>query len=162
MKKPGVRVNDRHEGFKQDCFVPKNPKKYAGVWPIVYRSSWECKFMRFLDINENILQWGSESVKINYTYFDPITKRQSDHIYFPDFIIKIKKSDDVVRTQIIEIKPLRETKPPKIGKNKSTKTMIYEAKTYAKNQAKWFAAKEFCRVRNWDFVVLTEKDLPNC
>ena len=22
--------------------------------------------------------------------------------------------------------------------------------------------KEFCRVRGWDFVVITEKDLPNC
>ena len=90
MIKPAARINDRKEGFKQNIFVPKNMTKYKGTWPCVYRSSWELKFMRFLDINENILQWGSESVQIRYKYFDPITKRQSEHTYFPDFIIRIK------------------------------------------------------------------------
>ena len=162
MIKPHTHLNERKEGFKQNYFYPTNKEKYKGTWPITYLSSWEHKFMRFLDINENILQWGSESIQIRYMYFDPITKRQSEHTYFPDFIIRIKKSDTVTRTQIIEIKPLRETKPPKLGKNKSTKSIIYETKTYAKNQAKWAAAKEYCRVRGWDFVVITEKDLPNC
>lgn len=159
MKKPSARINDRDEGFKQGNFIPKNPEKYKGVWPIIFRSSWEYKFMRFLDVNENILSWTSESIKIKYAYFDPISKKQSEHLYFPDFVIRIKKGE-ITRTQIIEIKPLRETKPPKYGKNRSTKTMIYETKTYAKNQAKWGAAKEYCRVRDWDFIVLTEKDLP--
>jgi len=162
MAKMAPRVNDRGEGFKQNVFIPKNPQKYKGTWPIIFRSSWECKMMRFLDINENILQWGSESIKIPYMYFDPITKHHGEHTYYPDFIIRIKKSDILTRTQIIEIKPFRETKAPKLAKNRNTKTMLYEVKTYAKNQAKWHAAKEFCRVRDWDFVVITEKDLPNC
>lgn len=161
MHKPAARINDRKEGFKQNIFIPKNPEKYKGTLPCVYRSSWECKFMRFLDINENILQWGSESIQIKYTYFDPIDRVQSNHVYFPDFIIRIKKPEGI-RTQVIEIKPYRETKPPKLASNRNTKTMIYEARTYAKNQAKWHAAKEFCRVRDWDFIVLTEKDLPGC
>lgn len=162
MKKPAVRINDRGEGFKQNIFTPKNPKKYIGTLPCIYRSSWEAKFCRFLDINENILQWGSESFSIEYTYFDPISKRQSTHRYYPDFIIKIKKSEGVIRTQVVEIKPLRETKAPKLANNRSTKTMLYEVKTYAKNQAKWAAAKEYCRVRDWDFIIITEKNLPNC
>lgn len=162
MLKPSANINDRGEGLKQGYFYPKNPSKYKGTWPIVGRSSWEFLFMRFLDINENILTWGSESISIKYTYFDPITRKQSEHLYFPDFIIRVKKSETLTRTQIIEIKPFRETKPPKVTKNKKTKTLIYESKAYAKNQAKWAAAKEYCRVRNWDFVVITEKDLPNC
>jgi predicted nuclease of restriction endonuclease-like RecB superfamily len=159
MLKPSVRINDRGEGFKQGTFIPKNPEKYKGIWPIVFRSSWEYKFMRFLDINEGIISWTSESIKIRYMYFDPITKKQSEHLYFPDFVI-CRKIGETTRTQIIEIKPYRETKPPKVAKNRSTKTLIYETKTYAKNQAKWHAAKEYCRVRDWDFIVLTEKDLP--
>jgi len=31
--------------------------------------------------------------------------------------------------------------------------------TYGINSAKWEAAKEFCADRNWEFVVLTEKDV---
>jgi hypothetical protein len=148
--------------FKSGIYTPKNMIKYKGVKYPRFLSSWEYKFMHFLDINENILEWGSESIKIRYTYFDPVKKTQSEHTYFPDFIIRVKKSDSIVRTQIIEIKPFRETKPPKLAKNRKTKTMLYEVKTYAKNQAKWAAAKEYCRVRDWDFIVITEKDLPNC
>jgi len=32
-------------------------------------------------------------------------------------------------------------------------------KEYAKNQAKWKAAKEFCADRRWDFQILTEDNL---
>jgi hypothetical protein len=37
--------------------------------------------------------------------------------------------------------------------------MLYESQTYAVNQAKWAAAREFCESRNWDFLIATEKDL---
>jgi len=30
---------------------------------------------------------------------------------------------------------------------------------YAKNQAKWKAAREFCKDRMWEFKVLTENEL---
>ena len=36
---------------------------------------------------------------------------------------------------------------------------MYEALEYAKNQAKWKAAQEFCRDRKWEFQVMTEKEL---
>jgi hypothetical protein len=31
--------------------------------------------------------------------------------------------------------------------------------TYAVNQAKWKAAKEFCSDHMWEFIILTEKEL---
>jgi uncharacterized membrane protein len=42
---------------------------------------------------------------------------------------------------------------------KKTKGYIYEVAEYAKNQAKWSAAKEFCEDRRWEFKIFTEKEL---
>ena len=61
------------------------------------------------------------------------------------------------RRVIIEIKPSRETKPPRVTKKKSQKTILYESLTYAKNMAKWDAATSFCNKRGWEFKVVTEK-----
>ena len=36
---------------------------------------------------------------------------------------------------------------------------MQECTTYVVNDAKWKAAKEFCRVKGWEFVILTEKEL---
>ena len=47
---------------------------------------------------------------------------------------------------------------PKVQKKK-TKGYIYEVHEYAKNQAKWKAAREFCKDRMWEFKVLTENEL---
>ena len=47
---------------------------------------------------------------------------------------------------------------PKVKKRK-TKGYIYEVYEYAKNQAKWKMAKEFCAARQWEFKVVTEKEL---
>ena len=40
-----------------------------------------------------------------------------------------------------------------------SKRYITEVTEYAKNQAKWKVAKEFCEDRQWEFKVLTEKEL---
>ena len=46
---------------------------------------------------------------------------------------------------------------------KSSKTKsrgyLYEVYEYARNQAKWKAAKSFCADRLWEFKVLTEDEL---
>jgi hypothetical protein len=76
------------------------------------------------------------------------------HKYFVDFMIIMEDG----RRFAVEIKPSRETRPPKKSKNKSKKTMLYEQLTYAKNSAKWEAAKEFCSKRNIEFKIITEKD----
>jgi hypothetical protein len=44
-------------------YYPSHPKKYKGDSSnIIYRSLWERKFMVYCDMNENILEWGSEEV----------------------------------------------------------------------------------------------------
>ena len=55
-------------------------------------------------------------------------------------------------------KPKKQTSPPKKPR-RQTKGYIREAYEYAKNQAKWKAAREFCADRMWEFKVITEKEL---
>ena len=137
-------------------YKPSYPKKYKGdVNNIIYRSLWERKFMVYCDLNENILEWGSEEFWI--PYYDPTTKKVRR--YFPDFFIKYKTKDNEIKKSIIEIKPLRETKEPVHSPKKSRKTLINETMTYVKNQAKWKAAEEFCKDRRWNFQILTEDNL---
>ena len=59
---------------------------------------------------------------------------------------------------IVEIKPFKQCVEPKV-QQKKTKSYIYEVTEYAKNQAKWKAAREFCEDRQWEFKVLTEHEL---
>jgi len=136
-------------------FQPSYPRKYKGdPTNIIYRSLWERKFMRYCDLNENVLEWGSEEIALPYR--SPIDNRV--HRYFPDFYIKVKESNGQIKKYIIEIKPKKQTVEPKVQKRK-TKSYIYEVYEYVKNQAKWKAAEEFCRDRMWEFKILTEEDL---
>ena len=136
-------------------YKPSYPKKYKGdPNNIICRSSWERKFCHWCDLNESILEWGSEEFYI--PYISPVDKRI--HRYYPDFIIKVKESTGQIKTYVIEVKPKKQTVAPKIPKRK-TKSWLYEAKTYAVNQAKWKAAEEFCADRRWSFQILTEDNL---
>ena len=136
-------------------YKPKCIYKYKGdPTSIVYRSLWELKFMRYCDSNTNILEWGSEEVVVPYK--SPIDNRY--HRYFPDFYVKVRKNNGKIKKMIIEIKPLKQCIEPKVQKKK-TKSYIYEVYEYAKNQAKWKAAKSFCKDRSMEFKVLTENEL---
>ena len=136
-------------------YKPSYPKKSKGDHTnIVYRSLWERKFMVYCDKNENILEWGSEEVVV--PYHSPIDNRY--HRYFPDFYIKVRESNGKIKKMIIEIKPFKQCVEPKVQKKK-TKGYIYEVMEYAKNQAKWEAAKEWCLDRGYEFKVLTENEL---
>ena len=136
-------------------YRPSNPKKYRGDSSnIIYRSLWERKFMVYCDNQTKILEWGSEEIVLPYR--SPIDNKV--HRYFPDFYIKVKESNGKVKRYIIEIKPKKQTVEPKMKKRK-TKGYIYEVYEYAKNQAKWKAAEEFCKDRMWEFKVLTEDEL---
>lgn len=136
-------------------YKPSNPKKYIGdPNNIIYRSLWERKFMYWCDHNENIMKWSSEEIWI--PYLSPLDKRV--HKYFPDFYIKYKNKDGVVKESLIEVKPKRQVEGPKPQKRVTQKQM-YEIKEFAKNQAKWAAAKEFCADRRWEFQILTEDNL---
>ena len=131
------------------------PYKYKGnPTKVIYRSLWELKFMTYCDTNINILEWGSEEVYMWYR--SPVDNRP--HRYFPDFYIKVREKDGTIKKYIIEVKPQRQTKPPTKPK-RQTKGYLREAFEYAKNQAKWKAANEWCLDRGFEFKVITEKEL---
>ena len=136
-------------------YYPSYPRKYKGdPTNIIYRSLWERKFMVYCDKNESILEWASEEIAIPYR--SPIDNRV--HRYFPDFYMKVKERGGKVKRYVIEVKPAKQTKPP-VKPKRQTKGYIREAYEYAKNQAKWKMAREFCADRQWEFKVVTEKEL---
>ena len=136
-------------------FTPSNPQKYVGDYKnIIYRSSWECRVMNWLDKNPDIISWASEELII--PYISPADGKK--HRYFPDFLVKVKNKDGALKTMLIEVKPKYQTQPP-AQKKRITKQYINEVVTYGVNQAKWKAATEFCLDRGWEFKIITEDHL---
>ena len=46
---------------KKSLFKPSHPRKYKGdITNIICRSTWEKKFCHYCDLNENVIEWGSE------------------------------------------------------------------------------------------------------
>ena len=110
--------------------------------------------MHWCDKNVNVLEWGSEEIIIPYR--SPVDNRP--HRYYPDFYVKARTKDGRLAKSIIEIKPYKQTLPPKRKKQKS-KPFLTEVKTYTVNQAKWRAARAYCADRRMTFLVLTEHHL---
>jgi len=136
-------------------FTPRNPQKYIGDHTkIIYRSSWECKMMSWLDNEDSIISWASEELIIPYV--SPVDGKY--HRYFPDFLVKVKTKDGKTKTMLIEVKPKYQTIPP-VQPTRKTRRFITEVMTYGVNQAKWKAAEEYCLDRGWYFRVITEDDL---
>jgi hypothetical protein len=136
-------------------FKPQNPDKYIGDHTkIIYRSSWECKVMSWLDKNPDIVSWASEELIVQY--ISPVDGKW--HRYFPDFLVKSKTRDGSFKTILIEVKPKKQTKEPE-KKKRITKQYITEVTTWGVNQAKWKAAEAYCRERNWEFRLMTEDDI---
>ena len=135
-------------------YKPSNPKKYIGnPNMIVYRSLWERKFMRYCDTNEKVLKWASEEIAI--PYYNPVKKRMAK--YYPDFYMEYIDTSNKKKKVLIEVKPLKETKPPKYKRR--TKSVLLAEAMYSQNQAKWAAAEEFCLDQGWTFKIMTEKEL---
>ena len=133
----------------------QNPSKYIGNPDnIICRSLWERRVCKYMDDNKNVIRWGSEELAI--PYYSPVDKK--NHRYFPDFIAEIKAKDGEVKTYVIEVKPKKQTKPPKKPKRK-TKSYLHECMTYTVNEAKWKSAKKLCQNKGWDFIILTEDNI---
>lgn len=144
----------RVANYIQGLFEPKNPEKYIGnLSEIVYRSSWELRAFKWADTNPGILEWSSEPFPIRY--FDYSTNKTRR--YFPDLYLKVQTREGVKKF-LVEIKPEKQTKPPKQGKKK-TKTYLREAMTYEKNISKWNQAEKFCEEHGMIFKIINEKDL---
>jgi hypothetical protein len=135
-------------------FTPRNPAKYLGdPNQIVYRSSWERGFMRYCDDTPGILKWASEEFFIPYV--SPVDGQL--HRYFPDFFLEVQSATGR-KKMVVEIKPAHQTSMPS-PKSRKTRKFLAEVATFAVNQAKWAAAKEFCLKQGMEFVVLTEHEL---
>jgi hypothetical protein len=136
-------------------YIPKNPQKYEGdPTAVIYRSSWELRFMRWADTNFNVIKWCSEEIVI--PYICPTDNKL--HRYFVDFRIQTRDKEGRLNTYLIEIKPESQTKPPAVPK-RMTQRFLTEAATWVKNEAKWKAANDYSKDRGWKFMILTEKHL---
>ena len=111
---------------------------------IIYRSSYERKFMMWLENCKNVKYWGSECFYIPYY----CVLDQKTHHYYPDYFIEFNDGKHVV----VEIKPLNQTIQPE---NKNS----YAYQTYIKNVCKWKAMKEFCESKGYEFKILTENTI---
>ena len=134
--------------YHQGRYTPINKDKYKGdITNIIWRSSWELRFLRWCDTNPSVLEYSSEETVIPYR----CGTDGKIHRYFCDFRIKVKASNGDIRTYLVEVKPYKETLPPKT-QGKKTRRYLQESFTYIKNQSKWEAARQYCADRNWHFI----------
>ena len=110
--------------------------------------------MRYFDNHKDVIWWQSEELAIKYK--SPVDNKI--HRYFVDFICRVKDKDDNQRTLLIEVKPKKQTMPPK-KPLKITKSYINEALTWGVNQAKWHAAKEYCLDNKYEWMIFTEDEI---
>ena len=142
-----LKPNPRSK-FKQEYF--RGAKKYFGPQPIIYRSSYEYKFMIRLEMNPNVIAWSSENLKIPYY----LLHRQKDgstkpvrHEYNIDFMVYTKDGGKY----IVEVKPMAFVP--------LNEAQIRRSPEIYKNYMKWQAAKKWAGENGFEFVVVTERDL---
>lgn len=129
----------------------------GNVNKIIFRSSWELKAFEFCDNNPSILRWSSEEIAIPYikpTFNAKKPYRKAN--YFPDLYVEYYNTKGILIREMIEIKPEKQLRPTRARK---LANKITESKTYMVNQAKWDAARDWCRKRNIRFSFMTEKDI---
>ena len=145
--------------YKSGKFEPSKPEKYIGdIHNIIYRSSWERKFMMWCDTNEFVIKWSSEPVGIQYWS----TISSKTRTYNPDFYVLVKKQDGTNEQLLVEIKPeaqIKKPEPPKTKSKKSIENYRYLAEQYVTNRDKYIAAQQYANERGWKFVVMTENSL---
>lgn len=130
-------------------FVPKNPEKYLGdPARIIFRSSWEVKLFKWLDMTPAVLQWASEEFSI--PYFHPFKNKVAQ--YYPDALVIYKDKFGNLKKEIVEIKPYKETVL-------TPKASDLDKIALAVNQAKWKAAADFAAKQGLSFRVITEKTM---
>jgi hypothetical protein len=134
--------------FRQGIYTVKNSQKYVGAGQPRYRSGWEMTFMMFLDSNDNIVQWASESIRIPYR--NPVTGKQS--MYVPDFFVTYRDRNNQTRAELIEIKPKKQSLI-------ESKASDRDRAVVAVNYAKWDAATKWARRNGLTFRVINEDQI---
>jgi hypothetical protein len=129
-------------------FNPTNSKKYLGKNQPYFRSSWERLVMEMFDKNPNIKGWDSECLKIPYQ--NPFTGKYT--VYVPDFVVTYVDAKGNQITEIIEVKPAKETFLEQ-AKSQKAKAAV------ALNTYKWAAAMAYAKERGLGFRIMTEHDI---
>ena len=148
MRKPELSTDTN---TRKGRFIPKFPKKYMGdPTGILYRSGWEKRVCEWCDISSQVVQWGSEEVKIPYV--SKIDGRV--HKYFIDYIIRFKAGN----TLLVELKPKSQLKPPS---SKNRVVYVKQVLEYGKNLSKWEYAEKFAKQNGMKFQIWSEDTLKN-
>lgn len=162
--------------FMQGYFSPTRPEKYRGKTPIIFRSSWEHRFMVWCDTHPNIKYWANESFVI--PYFNPCTRYSKDEgrflgswcNYNVDFFVQIDKGKGP-ESWIIEVKPNSQVPTTEQIANlqkkmnegrlttKRMNSLNSQLKTLLVNKAKFLAAKKFAAERGCKFGIADENFL---
>lgn len=138
--------------FKQGYYTVKNLEKYIGdPSKCIYRSSWELNLHKFFDNNTRVVRWGSEVVCI--PYLKPTDGRV--HRYYPDYFVEYISVEGEVVKELIELKPLAQTRMPKANH----KHKLYEQLQFAINTSKWEAAQQWCAKNGVNWRIVTEKSV---
>lgn len=129
--------------YKQGYVNPKSLTKLfesQSDQPVIYRSSYERRFIQWLEKSSMVLHWGSECIAITYVGEDGET-----HRYYPDYVVEWSNGEK----SLIEIKPYNQTVKPD-PRNEWAK------REFSKNVRKWLAAKQWCEQHGFSFKILTE------
>lgn len=119
-----------------------------------YKSKLELKAIKYCDYNKFVTKYSLEPFAIKY--LKPTDGKI--HRYYIDLFIEFSTG----KKFLVEIKPFSETKYPTKPKKQTQKTIMNYQKaimTFAINESKWEAAKEFANSHNMKFIILTEKEL---
>ncbi len=150
-------LKPKYGKFKQGYYTPLYPEKYkTNKNQIIWRSSWELKLMKWLDLTPDVIEWASEPMSIKYFYIVD----QKTHNYFPDFYFAFKKANGQVVKYIVEVKPKNQLVKPQEPKRKTPNTIKnynYLMECFLKNSCKRSAAKKWCDDNGYKFVYITEE-----
>jgi hypothetical protein len=156
---------------KQGYFHPENPDKYIGEKNnIIFRSSWEHRFMRYVDKHPRVIAWTSEP-DLQIKYFHPIKKKEAK--YYPDFLMRVQYDDGNTQDYLVEIKPKKyypHTLPngkiyKPVFEGRKTKKKLenynYQLEQYLINNEKMKAAKALCNRMGKEFLIVDEDWIEN-
>jgi hypothetical protein len=135
--------------FNQGLYTLSNPSKYIGKRTPKYRSGWELAVFRMCDHHNSVIAWGSETHRIPYR--NPLTGKNTT--YVPDLLMVYQDNSGKQHAEIVEIKPSGQTLGEARGAQNKAAAVV--------NQAKWEAARAWCKAQGLGFRVITENEIFN-
>lgn len=133
---------DKKSRYSQGTIHPSRCRKLFESQqgkPVIYRSSYEWRFINWLENDSHVKEWGSECVSIPYKL------GESWHTYYPDYVVRM----DTGAVWVVEIKPKNQTHKP-------TNQNSYAWQQWLKNKEKWRYALSWCEERGYVFKIFTE------